>query len=239
MILGATNSTTPSDLIGLTRFLTNTTDDTSVFSDTNIVALLNQSYDDVQTFIIDSAMTHWKGESEVKTADIVAGQKEYNFPSDILTIDRMEISYDGSYWYPADYKSIDQFQGAFSNLASGEGVIGKENAPSYYIYDYSVWLDPKPDTAVDDGIKLWYSVNVADLSNSGTGTGAEPVFNKAFHDLLSYYTASKWCGIKELWNKKGSLDKDINKMKEELKSFYTKRTLDKKPRLTRRQQKFE
>jgi len=86
MILGEDTSTTPSDLIGLTRFLTNTTDDTTVFSATDIKAILNQSYDDIQTFIIDSAMTHWKGESEVKTADIVAGQSEYSFPSDILTI---------------------------------------------------------------------------------------------------------------------------------------------------------
>jgi len=75
MILGATNSTTPSDLIGLTRFLTNTTDDTSVFSDTDIVAILNQSYEDIQTFIIDSAMTHWKGESEVKTANMSLDKK--------------------------------------------------------------------------------------------------------------------------------------------------------------------
>jgi len=235
MTLGEDTSVSPSDLIGLTRFLTNTTDDTSAFSATEIKALLNQSYNDIQTFIIDSAMTHWKGESEIKTTNLVAGQVEYNFPSDILTIDRLEISYDGEYWYPADYKSIDQFPTAFSNLDSGEGVVGRENAPSYYIYDYSIWIDPKPDTDVEDGIKLWYSVNVSELSESTD----EPVFNKAFHDLLAYYAASKWCGAKELWNKKASLDVDIKRMKDELKSFYTKRTLDKKPRLTRRQQVFE
>ena len=235
MILGADTSVTPSDLIGLTRFLTNTTDDTSSFPATEIKPLLNQSYNDIQTFIIDSAMTHWKGESDVKTTNIVSGQTEYNFPSDILTIDRMEISYDGSYWYPAEYTSINQYKNAFGNLENGEGVKGTTSKPFYYIYDYSIWLDPKPDTSVSDGIQLWYSVNVTDLSS----TGDKPVFNKAFHDLLAYYTASKWTGIKELWNKKGSLDVDVKRMKEELKSFYTKRTLDKKPHLTRRQQKFE
>lgn len=235
MTLGEDTSVSPSDLIGLSRFLTNTTDNTSAFSATEIKALLNQSQQDLQIFIINSAMTHWKGEADIKKTDIKSGQSEYNFPDDILTIDKMEVSYDGSDWYEAIYKNIEQFEGSLYNREAGEGIHGSTDEPVYFIYDYSIWLDPVPDQDVTDGIRLWFSEKITDLSSSTD----EPVFAGCSHDVLAYMASSKWCSKNEEWNKKKSLDEEINKMKKELKSFYQIRILDKKPKITRKQRIYE
>jgi len=235
MQLGTDSSTTSTDLIGLTRFLTNTQDNTSAFSATDIKAQLNQSQQDIQVFVINSTMTHWKGESAVKETKLFNGQDEYKFPTDILTIDRIEISYDGNYYYPAVYKSIEEFPDAFYNRGAGEYVIGSTDTPVYYVYDYSIWIDPIPDQDVTGGIKLWFSTNMTDLSSS-TDT---PVFNRTYHEILAYIAASKWCGAKEEWKKKKSLDRDLKSIKRQMKESYTKKILDKRPRITRRQRSFE
>lgn len=235
MQLGTDSSTTSTDLIGFTRFLTNTTDNTSAFPAADIKAQLNQAQQDAQVFIINSAMSQWKGESAIKHTDLVSGQDEYKFPADILTVDRIEVSYDGNYWYPAVYKNIELFDSAFYNRGAGEGVVGTTDKPVYTIYDYSLWLDPVPDKNITNGFKLWFSTNLTDLSSSTD----EPVFNRAFHEILGYIAASKWCGAKEEWDKKKSLDRDLKMIKNQMEQFYTKRILDHRPRITRKKRVFE
>ena len=99
MQIGSASSVLPSDLLGLTRFLTNTKDNVTAFSDAEIVAFLNSQYSELQTFILTEVMNDWKENTVqgngVGSIDLVAGTKSYAFPSEMLTLDRVEISYNG------------------------------------------------------------------------------------------------------------------------------------------------
>jgi|TARA_Y100000296_G_C5174026_1_gene258965 hypothetical protein len=151
---------------------------------------VNNWYNRMIVEILDS-MDEWDFQGEVATADLVANQGEYTFPTDILKIKRIEIDYngDGSYVraHPMDPGSLDKSIGSSADINN----VFSTSRPEFDTFDDSTFIYPIPDTNRTDGLKIWYMKEVLPFSafaGSATfiaGNTAEPVFEDAFHRTLS------------------------------------------------------
>ena len=160
MQLGSASTTNPTDLLGLSRFLTGTLDNTSAFSDTNIIALLNLEYRNLQAEILSALNYDWK-ENTVDGAgagliNLVASDNSYTFPTDMIQVDRIEISYTGvtNSYVEATIVPMQGVHPAISNTSNSASVMGSKGSPIVYIRNGSFYLDPIPDQAVTSGMKI-------------------------------------------------------------------------------------
>jgi len=227
MQLGSAANTTPSTLRGLCRFLTHTQDNTGEFSDTDIDALLNNEYRDLQAYILSMVMYDWKENTTDATGTasvaLVASQNNYSFPSGLVTIDRIEVNYTGDtngyvVATPLKQESIEQ---ALANTSNDSAIRGSKTAPIYWVRDGVIFLDPIPDAAVAAGLLLHCTILVTDLS----GTTDEPVFATPFHEILAYGAAATFL-LQRDNPRMGVILQRKEQMKQEMVQFYSKRDSD-------------
>ena len=232
MVIGAASSTVPSTLLGLTRFLTDSQENVNAFSDTDILALINNKYRDVQTTILSNILNEWRENTEDGTGsgaiNLVAGTNSYALATDIMTVDRAEINYTGdtNQYVEVDIvklNSVDDY--AVSNTTNNTAIKGTKNAPIAWIRDGSIYIDPIPDAAVTNGLLLWTTTLVTDLV-VGTGATSTPVFNAAFHEVLAYQAATEWLNAKDQPEKASITFQKAELIKQKMLQFYSTRTAD-------------
>lgn len=192
------------------------------FPNTDIDRYLNQYYQRVIGWIL-SSMDGWEINEEESTATIAANQAEYSLPTDILTIKRVEITYDGTNW-----DKVRKFDVAERALATDSTSITNDfdNTDPYYEIRNTTGvgylkLYPVPTAQVVSGLKIWYEKKPANL----TETTDVPIFQEAFHGVLSTgaaYEFAKAVGM----TKKADLLSDLGIFKQEIKDFYGKRQQD-------------
>ena len=186
--------------------------------------------------ILDS-MDDWDFHGEIATANLSANQQEYIFPTDILKIKRIEIDYDGD----GAYGIVDLIDSATidSSIATSAQINNAFGAgdPKYDAYNESLFLFPVPDTDVTNGLKIWYSKNVTQLTGTAAGLTAEPVIKKPFQKILSL-GASLDYGRKyqieelirncerELYGRVATRRGLIGGLIDKMKKFYSTRTKD-------------
>lgn len=232
MILGSSNSITPSDLLGFTRFLTGTLDNTSAFSDTNIIALLNLEYRSLQAKLLAALNYDWKENTVDGTGtgliNLVAADNSYVFPTDMIQIDRIEISYTGDVntYVEATIVPLQGMHPAISNTLQNAAVMGSKSSPVIYIRNGSFYLDPIPDVSVTSGMKVWGQTLITDLA-AASPSGA-PVFAAAFHEILAYGAASVWAASNQIRTADRLLQTKMLKFKE-MVDFYSTRNATQQP----------
>ena len=169
-------------------------------------------------------MDEWDYQGETATADLVASQQEYIFPSDILKIKRIEISYDGTNWYKAEPMDINERGEATDTTSIASDFTTSE--PFFDLMDNSVMLYPIPSANVTGGIKIWYEK----LQTALSADTDEPNFAKPFHKGLCYASAKDY--FEKYLDTKGNLAKmqnAENKMEtyiQRMKTFYRKKNQD-------------
>lgn len=231
MQLGSANSITPSDLLGFTRFLTDTLDNTSAFSDTNIKALLNLEYRSLQAKILAALNYDWKENVLDATGNasinLVASTSQYSFPTDMIQIDRIEISYTGETdsYVIAETIPMQAMTNPLSNTSINSRILGTKTKPLVYIRDNKFNIDPIPDIAVTDGLLIWGQTLISDLSSASD----EPVFADAFHKLIAYSAAAEWSGINSSPGKTQRLRIKEAELFEGLVDFYSTRDATEQP----------
>ena len=103
---------TLADIATLFNHLTKTTTTTCPAADR--LVFLNNSYDDIQTLILQS-QDEWDFDDSnntdfpILTADTVTDQADYALPSGTLKIKRVETTFDGTNWYrvaPLDINEV-------------------------------------------------------------------------------------------------------------------------------------
>jgi hypothetical protein len=233
MQLGAASSITPATLRGLCRFLTNTVDNVAAFSDTNIDALLNLEQRTLQTEILTALNYDWKESTVDGTGSgsiaLSAADSSYAFPTDMLQVDRIEISYTGmpNSWRQARVVPLQGMRGGVMNNSNDAAIMGSYENPIVFIRNKVLYLDPIPKQAVAGGLRVWGQTLVTDLSD----TAHEPVFEKAFHEIIAYGPAATWCSAKENGRKGNDLlQKRMMKFKK-MVEFYSTRTATEQPTL--------
>lgn len=207
-------------LRGETRYLTNT--NTTTYPNIDLDASVNQYLDLFVTEILDS-MDEWDFQAEIATADTVASQQEYVFPSDILKIKRIEISYDGTNWYKAEPMDINERGEATDTTSITNDFSTAE--PYFDLMDNSLMLYPIPTAAVVGGLKIWYEKLQTHLSADTDS----PNFAKPFHKGLAYGAAKDYF---EKYLEKGNVSKMQNASNQmelfigRMKSFYRRKNQD-------------
>jgi len=186
MILGASGSLLTTTLLGKTRWLTNT--DANSFSDAEIQGLLDEWYRLFINEIINN-LDDWDFAGEIATANVVADQQEYVFPSDILKVKRIEITYDDTNWYNATFFDMNETNNPVGNSTDINNDF-QTTDPYVGFYDNSLWLYPIPTSDVSAGIKIWYTEPITELTAT-----TEPSFVKAYHTGLCYGVA------RDYWSK--------------------------------------
>ena len=215
------NASQSTGLRNWTRFLTNT--NTSTYTNADLDASLNMNYQLFVTEILD-AMDGWDFQGEIATTDVVSGQQEYVFPTDILRIKRIEVTYNGTQWARAEQFDINQRRADTADTSIVRDF--SKYQPYADMYDNSIFLYPIPDGDVTGGLKIWYEKQVSSLVND---TDA-PVFIESFHKGLCHGAAkdyfSKYAEKNGFSNKLAQNTNDMNDYIQRMKAFYRKKTPD-------------
>lgn len=174
------NASTGVGLRNRTRYLTRT--DTSTYTDNDLNANIN-SWNQIFITEILSAMDGWDFGAETATTNIVANQQEYVFPTDLLKIKRIEVTYDGSNWKKVEWFDINERGTDTANLND----FTTDN-PYADLMDDSLMLYPIPTTNVTAGLKIWYSKLDSPMSSDTD----KPSFAEPFHIGLCYGAAKDY-----------------------------------------------
>lgn len=215
------NASTSQGLRNIARFLTNT--NTTTYANADLDASINSYY---QMFVneILAAMDDWDFQGEIATTNLVANQQEYVFPTDILKIKRIEISYDGTNWRNATRFDISD-RGNQSDATSVNNEFSTDS-PFVDIYDNSLFLYPSPTTNVTGGLKIWYLKEATDLSAATD----EPAIQEAYQKGLCYGAAKDWFQkYLEVEGNAGKADRmsiELENYLSKLRTYYSNRDMD-------------
>jgi hypothetical protein len=215
------NASTSAGLRNFTRFLTNT--NTTTYSNADLDAALNTYYHQFTNDILES-MDDWDFQGEVATASLVASQQEYIFPTDLLKIKRVEVSYDGTNWYVAKPFDISERSEPLDTTSVATDFSTTD--PYYDAHDISLFLYPIPSSNVSGGLKIWYEKEATEL----TAVTNEPVFAEAYHKGLAYGAAKdyfeKYMEVAGNANKAVQMEKNLEVVRQRMKDFYARRNQD-------------
>lgn len=163
-----------------------------------------------------------KTDFPIATTTLVASQQDYELPSDLLKIERVEVlDSDGNY---RKLKAIDQSQidQALTEFKESDGL------PQYYdLVGNSLFLYPAPaaaDVTTSAGLKIHFLREIDVFT--GSDTTQEPGFAEPFHRLLSLGAAYDWLVANGTQQRLQNVRQEIEIMREELAAFYKDRNRD-------------
>ncbi|MFA6295532.1 MAG: hypothetical protein WC666_03900 [Candidatus Paceibacterota bacterium] len=183
------------DIITETRFLTKTS--TSTYSDADILREANVAYRKAMMEILkvqgyrNILETHAYTDL-ISTSGLTEGNNgyggEYAFPSDLIMPKRIEVSYDGTTYRPAEIITVNSIETSATDEDDLE--LFNKQSPSVKIGHNSYFLYPPKTTAGDisDGIHIWYDMRQADLVDD-TDT---PQFETNLHDVIPLMVAKRF-----------------------------------------------
>lgn len=148
----------------------------------------------------------------IATDDLRENIREYPFPADILTkIIKVEAKLDGDNWVTLDEFDLNSYKRTtdeatirdlFSNTNTGIDALNQGEVhtrkPAFDIYRNAIFIYSGAVTAVEEGLKLYYSQEPTELNDtrlaSGTDLSAAPSdietgIPKALHKTLAIRTS--------------------------------------------------
>lgn len=152
-------------------------DNTKTVTNTEVKAYLNIGYKKAKNAVVSVNESYY---TRLAKADLVANQATYSLPDDSRKIRRVEVGYDVS---TTRYEAtrLDRNSKPDPNTSFNQG------APVFYIVGDSIELDPTPDTAVTDGLWLWYLEDVGDMVNASD----EPNLPQGYDYTPIFYAVAK------------------------------------------------
>jgi hypothetical protein len=124
----------------------------------------------------------------ISTTPLIANQRDYTFPTNLLKINRVDVTYDGTNWYratPIDSTELGMGLGNDAVVDSRFNVT----QPRYDAKNGSLFLYPRA-TASTGSIRIEFPREIDPFLVSSTTK--EPGIDKAFHDLLVTGIKLKW-----------------------------------------------
>jgi len=113
------------------------------------------------------AMADSDFQGEYSLHDLVANQREYLFPSDLLKIKKIDLKLDGSNWKTTNW--IDETDIRSRSIASEADIIKifNNNNPFVSFFDESYFIWSGTIIEVTDGIKIWYNKEIVGKDTDG------------------------------------------------------------------------
>ena len=171
----------------------NTRTDADTFKDEDILTGLNIAYGQVISKILQTT-GQWEVNGKESYTNLISvtglldGQVgyngEYKFPSYLIRPIRMEISYDGKEYYPANLYDLEL------NSSSEISELNKFSPTSPYcrFYNNKFVIRPLPTETVVSGLHIWYEKRQEPLS---LGTDS-PNFEANYHQILALMVAMRY-----------------------------------------------
>jgi len=209
---------------------------TTEYSTANQKIALNNYYHD---FIVKAIMANigWEVSGEVATANIVANQREYLFPTDLLTIKSIEANLSSgateNQWTKLKIVDIANIPQALTNQQDASDTI--DSAYEVRLYDESIFFNWLPEFSVTNGLKVYYSKEATDLS-----ADADVANLPQFLHIGMVYGAALDYSIQTEQNRRISNFKALLDQKlEECEEYYANRAPIIRPRITTKQRLFK
>lgn len=202
----------------------------SSYSDTNLNRAINNYYQKAVVIAMEN-MGQWDVQSAVATTNLVASQQDYQLPSDLLYITRVEANFeDGTYtWNRMDSIDERQLGAAISNYTV-------DGASSWFrLYNDSIYLENPPETAVSNGLKIFYTEEVTALSDSADTI----VIPEHLSDYLIFGACLEYKLRIEDNDGYTKYTRLINENAENIKKYYSNRLKEKRQRITTRVENYE
>jgi len=200
------------------------------YSDTNLDRALNDYLHKAIALALRSS-GEWEINGEVATANIVVNQQEYTLPTDLIALKRVEINFTGdeNAWEVMQPLDMRNQQTAISNETTST------DSPLVRIFDDSLFLVDKPDTAVTAGLKVFYSKEETELSD----TDDEPSLEESTQMYLVYGACLDYAISKGMGNETNTFKSLLNESADEIVKVYSNRLPMRRPRLTTLSENFE
>ncbi len=215
---------TLSELQADTLFLANTV--LAQYKADQIKRNINIAYDNTVLEILKS-VSDWEFDESIDSlpvlyTDLVADQNDYQLPTTARQIERVEVKDQNGNYVRVNATDISNIKGSVEELEKTKGV-----PKSYELVGRSVILYPTPSYSEDEGVMIRISRSVTQLDQNDD----EPKIDREFHRLLSLGAALDWAIAKGKSSKRGELEREILKLKNEIRPFYASRNKDHKTRI--------
>jgi len=144
-----------------TRRLTNTT--TTTLTDARLLDISNETYLDIQRRLAQEEIEIL---GTIKKTDLIAGQANYQLPTDMLTILRMEVNYDdptdNTKWIKVSETDLGNLPFEFYNLLQSQ----PKSKPLMDLFASQIYIFPQASTNQANGIRLWYIPKQPEFTNT-------------------------------------------------------------------------
>ena len=181
------------------RGSTNTTD----YSAANRLISTNRWYHKIQTMIFESMSGYQHDDLNLTSEPVISknlvanqGYVDIGVSDEILKIHRIEVSYDGTNYYPAD---LMQPAESGASLASQTAINNafQTTRPQYNWVGRKIYLYPVPTSSISGGLKLWVSREADEFTSGDVSTGTkEPGYDEPFHVMIALGMLYDWCSAK-------------------------------------------
>lgn len=196
---------------------------------------INLNFYDVVTDIIRyNSNWEWddtnKTDYPIGTTTLVVSQRDYTLPSNFLKLLRVEVK-DGA----GNYQKVQEFDEQQVGLGLTE-FMKSDGLPRYYReVGNSIELYPSASatsTTLTNGLKVYYTRTQTEFTTSDAAVS--PGFSPNFHRILSLGAAYDFACAKLTSDPSliTSLKARLDKMREDIKQYYSSRNREVRPRLS-------
>jgi hypothetical protein len=160
----------------------------------------------------------------IGTTNLVSGQQDYAFASDVLVVNKVLVKNSSGNWreiYPVDVAETQT-----SVYASNTWTLPTNDSGTPYTYDKvgnSILLNPIPNYNSTAGLKVVFGRNLTKFVS--TDTTATPGIPSIFHPYLALYAAYPFLRDKGKTNAR-DIQMEILKTEEAIQEFYNRRERD-------------
>ena len=167
--------------------------------------------------IMLESMTDWNITGDTATDDLVANQREYDFPTNFIKLKRLDLKLDGTNWYRATY--IDE--GEISDSIASESDITEQftNTEPYYTFrGNKIFILSGTIKDVTDGIKYTFAEMIVGRDSSGSDLtdfsddNDEPIIPEPYQIGLVYYAAKLWFQKYGMTDRAREMDIEVEKV---------------------------
>ncbi len=189
-------------------------------SDVQLYRLLNDAISEQIKFV--SGLRDDFLLKEGTAINLVADTSDYTLATDVLQIKKMKLSYDGSNFYVAYEKDLNEVTDLVNETEA-------QSAPKYTFIDQTnstelkIRIHPTPSSNVTNGLAYWYIARPAELSSSSEVPVTPPELHSALVQTM----------IRDLKQRSGDssglqlADMEVQKMNAEYRNGIGTRNIDK------------
>lgn len=218
---------TLSDITNKISFLTGA--NTTNYTNADRLININTWYNKFHSIIL-SSQDDWDFHDKNKTTypflttNLIASQQDYQLPTTILKIKRVEAKLDGTNWDKFTKFDINQT----ANPTDSTSVSNNFDAtdPYYDVDSGSLFLYPIPTANVTGGLKVWIHETVTEFTSSDLTAGtAVPGFDVLFHEYLAYGPSYDWA-VRKNANSAERFKRELLEIEERARDFYGSKNVD-------------